>query len=97
MRFIGAALAISSPNASRVARIILDWNGPGAIAFTVIVGAKVLARWRVSWCTAAFDAEYANVSIEGTCIPSIDPILMTRDGLSAVPFASSSGRKNFVK
>src|ERR1035437_9042108 len=96
MRFIGAALAISSPSASRVERIIFEGNGPGAIAFTVIFGAKLLARCRVSWWTAALEAEYANVSIVGTWMPSIEPMLITRDGFSAVPLASSSGRKNFV-
>lgn len=58
IRFIGADAAISSPKASRVAAIIFDSNGPGATAFTVIDGARRRARWRVSWCTAAFDAEY---------------------------------------
>jgi hypothetical protein len=57
IRFIGAAWAIASPKASRVERIILDSNGPGAIAFTVTLGAMALARWRVSWWTAALDAE----------------------------------------
>ena len=57
MRRIGAAAAISSPKASRVACIILDSKGPGAIALTVTRGASALARWRVSWCTAALDAE----------------------------------------
>ncbi len=57
MRRSGIIRAIPSPAASRVARIIRDWNGPGAMALTVISGARCLARWRVSWCTAAFDAE----------------------------------------
>ena len=57
MRLSGIILAISSPAASRVAFIMRDWNGPGAMAFTVIAGARCLARWRVSWCTAAFDDE----------------------------------------
>ena len=57
IRFSGIILAIPSPAASSVARIIRDWNGPGAMAFTVIAGARCLARCRVSWCTAAFDAE----------------------------------------
>ena len=35
------------------------------MAFTVIVGAEVRARWRVSWCTAALLDEYAYVSIIG--------------------------------
>ena len=55
--FIGALAAIWSPKLSRVARIIFDWNGPGAIALTVIAGASRLARWRVSWCTAALADE----------------------------------------
>ena len=58
MRLSGAELAICSPKASSVAAIILDSNGPGAMALTVMIGARRLARWRVSWCTAAFDAEY---------------------------------------
>ena len=59
MRFSGADAAIWSPKASRVAAIIFDSNGPGAMAFTVMCcGARRRARWRVSWCTAAFDAEY---------------------------------------
>ena len=58
MRLSGAEAAICSPNASRVAAIIFDSNGPGATALTVMVGASRLARCRVSWCTAALDAEY---------------------------------------
>ncbi len=58
MRFIGALATIWSPKASRVAAIIFDSNGPGATALTVIRGANRLARCRVSWWTAAFDAEY---------------------------------------
>ncbi len=58
MRFSGALAAICSPKASSVAAIILDSKGPGAMAFTVISGASRLARWRVNWCTAAFEAEY---------------------------------------
>ena len=54
----GAEAAIWSPNASRVAAIIFDSNGPGAMALTVMAGASRLAKWRVSWWTAAFDAEY---------------------------------------
>ena len=58
IRFNGALDAICSPKASSVAAIILDSKGPGAIAFTVTSGARRLARCRVSWCTAAFDALY---------------------------------------
>ena len=58
MRFMGAEAAIWSPKAARVAAIIFDSNGPGAMALTVMSGARCLARWRVSWCTAAFDDEY---------------------------------------
>ena len=57
IRFSGAPAAIWSPKASSVAAIIFDSNGPGAMAFTVMAGASRLARWRVSRCTAAFDAE----------------------------------------
>ncbi len=57
MRLSGAPAAICSPKASRVAAIILDSKGPGAMALTVIEGARRLARCRVSWCTAALDAE----------------------------------------
>ena len=59
MRLSGAEAAIWSPKASSVAAIIFDSNGPGAMAFTVTAGARRRARWRVSWCTAAFDDEYA--------------------------------------
>jgi hypothetical protein len=48
IRFMGALAAIWAPKASRVAAIIFDSNGPGAMAFTVIRGASFLARWRVS-------------------------------------------------
>ena len=81
MRFIGALAAIESPKLSSVAFIIFDSNGPGAIALTVTFGASRLARCRVSWCTAAFADEYAYVSIIGTWMPSIDPMLMTRGGI----------------
>ena len=57
MRRSGALAAICSPKASSVAAIIFDSKGPGAMAFTVMVGASRLAKCRVSWCTAAFDAE----------------------------------------
>ena len=57
MRRRGALAAICSPKASSVAAIILDSKGPGAMALTVMAGASRLARWRVSWCTAAFEAE----------------------------------------
>ena len=57
MRRSGIIRGIASPAASMVARIMRDWNGPGAIALTVISGARCFARCRVSWCTAAFDAE----------------------------------------
>ncbi len=80
-----------------MAAIIFDSNGPGAMALTVIAGARRRARWRVSWCTAAFDDEYANVSSIGTWMPSIDPMLMTRAGSSAVPAFSSSGTRNLVR
>ena len=57
-RLSGVESAICSPKDSRVARIILEGKAPGAIALTVINGASRPARCRVSWCTAAFDAEY---------------------------------------
>ena len=57
IRLSGAEAAIASPAAASVAAIIFDSNGPGAMAFTVISGASLLARCRVSWCTAAFEAE----------------------------------------
>ena len=96
MRLRGAAAAICSPNALRVAAIIFDSNGPGAMALTVMVGANCLARCRVRWCTAALDAEYEYVSSAGTRRPSMEPTLMTLLGSSAEPAASSSGRKNLV-
>ena len=50
---------MESPHASRVAAIIFDSNGPGAMAFTVMwSGARRLASTWVSWCTAALAAEY---------------------------------------
>src|SRR5664280_1094965 len=52
MRSRGAAAAIWSPNASRVAAIILDSKGPGATALTVMVGARRLARWAPQWAPA---------------------------------------------
>jgi hypothetical protein len=58
IRLSGALAAICSPNAWSTAAIIFDSNGPGAMALTVIRGANRRARWRVSMCTAAFDAEY---------------------------------------
>jgi hypothetical protein len=54
----GDAAAICSPNASSVAAIILDSNGPGATALTVMPrGPSSLASTRVSWCTPALLAE----------------------------------------
>src|SRR6476620_9919780 len=97
MRFIGALAAIESPKAESVAAIILDSNGPGAIAFTVILGARWRARWRVSWCTPALAVEYEYVSIIGTWMPSIEPTLMTRAGSPSVAAASSNGRRNRVR
>ena len=47
MRFMGTAAAIASPNASRVAAIIFEGNGPGATAFTVMCcGPSSFARTR---------------------------------------------------
>src|SRR5579863_7024746 len=66
------------------------------MAFTVMVGASFRARCRVSWCTAALDAEYEYDSSTGTWIPSIDPMLMTRDGFPGVEPASRRIRKNLV-
>src|SRR5690606_31595840 len=59
MRRSGVACTMLSPAASSVAGRMRDWNGPGGMAFTVISGARCFARWRVRWCTAAFDAAYA--------------------------------------
>ena len=59
MRRSGTCSRMESPHASRVAAIIFDSNGPGAMAFTVMLsGASRLASTRVSWCTAALAAEY---------------------------------------
>ncbi len=51
----------------------------------------------MSWCTPAFAVEYEYVSIIGTWIPSIEPMLMTRGGSSSVAAASSSGRRKRVR
>src|SRR5918995_3831234 len=72
MRFIGIAAAMASPAAASVAAIIFDSKGPGAMALTVTVGARRRARRRVSWCTAALEAEYEHVSMPGTWRPSTD-------------------------
>lgn len=52
---------------------------PHASALTVM---PRLPRWkastRVSWCSAALDAEYEKVSSDGTRTPSTEPIMMTR-------------------
>src|SRR5687767_14025348 len=94
MRLSGADWAMASPAAFSVAAIIFDSKGPGAMALTVIAGARNLARCRVSWCTADFDAEYEYVSIWGTWLPSMDPMLMTRAGFSGDPASVSWGSRN---
>jgi len=54
----GAADAISSPSTRSVSVIILDSNGPGAIAFTVTPrGPSSRASTRVRWCSPALLAE----------------------------------------
>ena len=54
MRPSGEAAAIASPIASWVAAIILDSNGPGATALTVMCrGPSSRASTRVSWCRPA--------------------------------------------
>ena len=59
MRFNGICSRMASPKASRVAAIIFDSNGPGAMAFTVMLsGASRAASTLVMWWTAALDAEY---------------------------------------
>src|ERR1035437_7098996 len=63
IRRSGADASMCSRNASRVAAIIFDSNGPGAMALTVMDGASLLAKWRGIWGTAAFDGEYEYVSI----------------------------------
>src|SRR5260370_37466219 len=94
----GAAAAIASPNASRVAAIILDSNGPGATAFTVIRrGPSSLASTRVRWCSPALLAEYAYVGSDGTRRPSMLPMLITPAGSACVPAASSSGRDAWMR
>src|SRR5215472_1635950 len=56
IRRSGAASAIASPNVSSVAAIILDSNGPGATAFTVIArGPSSLASTRVIWCAGRLE------------------------------------------
>ena len=98
MRPSGDDFAIESPKLRSVSAIIFDSNGPGAIAFTVMcLRPSCAARWRVSWWIAALLDEYAYVSMIGTWMPSIDPMLMTRAGSSAVAAASSSGRSARVR
>jgi hypothetical protein len=54
-----AAITARLAGSSSANAIILESNGPGAIALTVMwSAARFLARCRVSMCTAAFDAEY---------------------------------------
>ena len=56
-RCIGMCLTISSSAPGWKAKaVILLGNSPGAMALTVMSGARSAARWRVIWCTAAFDA-----------------------------------------
>src|SRR5580700_8666373 len=94
----GAAAAICSPCWASVVAIILDSNGPGATALTVICrGPSSRARTRVSWCSPALLAEYEYVLSSGTRRPSMLPTLITRAGSSAVPAASSSGRNARVR
>ena len=47
-------------------------------------------------CTAALVAEYAYTSITGTRMPSIDPMLITRAGSSALAAARSAGSSAVV-
>ena len=83
---------MSSPKSRSVAAIIFDSNGPGAIALTVMcLRPRWRARWRVSWWIAALLDEYEYVSSIGTWMASIEPMLITRAGSSAVPAASSCG------
>jgi hypothetical protein len=59
MRPSGEAAAICSPCSASVTAIILDSNGPGATALTVMCrGPSSRARTRVSWCSPALLAEY---------------------------------------
>ena len=58
---------------------------------------NVLARCLVKWIIPDLEAVYEYVSIKGTCKPSMDAILTTRDGLSEVPFFSSKDVSCWVK
>jgi len=94
----GEAAAICSPCWASVAAIILDSNGPGATALTVMCrGPSSRARTRVSWCSPALLAEYEYVPYSGTRSPSMLPTLITRAGSSAVAAASSNGRNARVR
>ena len=55
----GEAAMMASPCSASVAAIILDSNGPGATALTVMCrGPSSRASTRVSWCSPALLAEY---------------------------------------
>lgn len=86
----------SSP-ASSTAAIIFDRKGPHARALTVTLPSTKSAKWRVSWWSAAFDDEYANVSRLGTETPLMDPMLMIRPHASRLPPFSIMGSRACVR
>ena len=87
----------ASPKASRVAAIIFDSKGPGAMALTVIRGRASAPGGASAGGRPPWTPSRSTSRATGTWMPSMDPMLMTRAGSSVGRGrARSRGSRNFV-